>query len=89
MVCLLVMTLFFGSSNNKPQISYRIEMIMSEKKVIHEVKLQKSVVIILGLLAFGVCANVLKPSFSVQNALADLDSYDTIKVRHEGSIRVY
>jgi hypothetical protein len=62
---------------------------MSEKKVIHEVKLQKSVVIILGLLAFGVCANVLKPSFSVQNALADFHCDTKIKVTHEGSIRVY
>ena len=44
---------------------------MSERKVIHEVKLQKSVVIILGVLAFGVCANVFVPAFKVEDAMAN------------------
>ena len=44
---------------------------MSARKVIHEVKLQKSVVIILGVLAFGVCANVFAPAFKVEDAMAN------------------
>jgi hypothetical protein len=45
---------------------------MSERVVRHEVKLQKSVIVILGFLAFGVCANALAPAFSVKDAHAQL-----------------
>ena len=44
---------------------------MTERVVKHEVKLQKSVVIILGLLAFGVCANAFSSAFSVNEVSAD------------------
>ena len=44
---------------------------MTERVVKHEVKLQKSVVIILGLLAFGVCANAFSSAFSVKKVSAD------------------
>ena len=47
---------------------------MSEKRVVHEVKLQRSVVIILGALAFGVCANVFVPAFTVEEAVASFPS---------------
>ncbi len=43
---------------------------MSERVVRHEVKLQKSVIVILGILAFGLCANALAPAFSVTDAYA-------------------
>ena len=45
---------------------------MSQRVVRHEVKLQKSVIVILGILAFGVCANALAPAFSVMDAYAGL-----------------
>ena len=61
---------------------------MSERKVVHEVKLQKSVVIILGALAFGVCANAFGPTLSIQNALADYES-GKIRVEHTGEILCY
>ncbi len=44
---------------------------MMQRVVVHEVKLQKSVVIILGLLALGMCANVFLTTFSVNKASAD------------------
>ena len=43
---------------------------MSDKKIVHEIKLQKSVVVILGALAFGLVANVFKPAFNIEEAFA-------------------
>ena len=62
---------------------------MSERKVIHEVKLQKSVVIILGALAFGVCANVFVPAFTIKDAVAELGYGDKLKIEHSGGISCY
>ena len=45
---------------------------MSNKTIKHEVKLQKSVIILLGFLAFGVCANIFAPTFSIKEAKADI-----------------
>jgi hypothetical protein len=59
---------------------------MSERKVIHEVKLQKSVVIILGALAFGVCANVFAPAFTIEDALAELYGGNSLYIKHSGNI---
>ena len=59
---------------------------MSERKVIHEVKFQKSVVIILGALAFGVCANVFVPAFTIKDAVAELSYGDKLKIEHSGNI---
>ena len=59
---------------------------MSNKTITHEVKLQKSVIIILGIMAFGVCANVFAPALSVQPALAELYSGSTIEIKHSGRI---
>ncbi len=44
---------------------------MTQRIVRHEVKLQKSVITILGVLAFGVCANAFLPAFSVKEVSAD------------------
>ena len=44
---------------------------MTERVVKHEVKLEKSVVIILGLLAFGMCANAFSSAFNVKEVSAD------------------
>ena len=62
---------------------------MSDKKIVHEVRLQKSVVIILGALAFGVCANVFAPAFKIEKALAQLSYGDKLKIEHMGSIKCY
>ena len=43
---------------------------MTNRTIKHEVKLQKSVIIILGFLAFGVCANVFLPTFAIKDATA-------------------
>jgi hypothetical protein len=45
---------------------------MSDRKITHEVKLQKSVIIILGVLAVGVMANAFAPAFSIKDAMAKL-----------------
>jgi hypothetical protein len=43
---------------------------MSKKSVTHQIKLPLSLTIILGLIAFGLAANVLKPVFTVEKAIA-------------------
>ena len=47
---------------------------MTNRTIKHEVKLQKSVIILLGFLAFGVCANAFAPVFKVEEALAGIDT---------------
>tara|TARA_R110000824_G_scaffold53273_4_gene147588 strand:+ start:247 stop:465 length:219 start_codon:yes stop_codon:yes gene_type:complete len=44
---------------------------MTQRTVKHEIKLQKSVVVVLGILAFGVVANAFAPALDVEKALAD------------------
>ena len=44
---------------------------MTNRKVVHEVKLEKTVKIILGILAIGVCLNAFAPTFSAKEAFAD------------------
>jgi len=55
----------FNSRNEKP-----MEQPMTQRIVRHEVKLQKSVIIILGVLAFGVCANAFSSVFNVKEVSA-------------------
>lgn len=43
---------------------------MSGRKVTHEIKLPISLTIILGLIAFGLVANVLKPVLNIDKAFA-------------------
>ena len=43
---------------------------MTERTVTHEVKLQKSVIIILGVFAFGVCANAFSSALRVNEVSA-------------------
>ena len=43
---------------------------MTQRLVRHEIKLQKSVIVILSVLAFGVCANAFAPVFTVKGAFA-------------------
>ena len=44
---------------------------MTDRKITHEVKLQKSVIVILAVLAIGVMANAFAPALDVKSALAE------------------
>jgi len=48
-----------------------VEADMTNRTIKHEIKLQKSVIIILGVLAIGVFANAFAPAFSIKDALAE------------------
>ena len=45
---------------------------MTKRVVEHKIKLEKSVIIILGVLAFGVFLNAFAPVFDVREAFAEL-----------------
>ncbi len=60
---------------------------MSNRTIKHEVKLQKSVIILLGFLAFGVCANAFAPAFSITEAMAQFPSH--LSVSLSGGIDCY
>ena len=47
---------------------------MTKRVVEHEIKLEKSVKIILGVLAFGVFLNAFAPVFDVRKAFAEFNS---------------
>ncbi len=61
---------------------------MTKRIITHEIKLEKSVKIILAVLAIGVCANVFAPTLSVKDALAELSNYSTLRIHHSGSVNV-
>ena len=63
-----------------------MEATMTNRTIKHEIKLQKSVVVILGLLAIGVCANAFAPAFSIKEAMAQLSSGAVLYIEHSGSI---
>ena len=47
---------------------------MTSRVVEHKIKLEKSVKIILGVLAFGVFLNAFAPAFDVREAFAQMNS---------------
>ena len=55
---------------------------MTKRVVEHEIKLEKSVKIILGVLALGVLLNAFAPAFSVKEAFAELGgaSFDPVYI---------
>lgn len=55
-----------------------------QKKVVHEVKLQTSVIVILAIMALGICGIAFKGA--VNPAWAELDDYDTLYVELSGAI---
>jgi hypothetical protein len=59
-----------------------MEATMTNRTIKHEVKLQKSVIVILAVLAIGVCANAFAPAFAIKEALAAATSLS-------GAITVY
>ena len=46
---------------------------MTKRVIEHEIKLQKSVIVILAVLAIGVCANAFAPAFGVKEAKAKVN----------------
>ena len=62
---------------------------MSNRTIKHEVKLEKSVKIILGIFAIGVFLNVFSPLLETKSALAELSDLDTIKVRLSGQVNTF
>ena len=62
---------------------------MTKRTVQHEIKLEKSVKIILGALAIGVMANAFTPdAFSIKDAMAELTNHDYINIHHSGQVIV-
>ena len=62
---------------------------MTKRTVQHEIKLEKSVKIILGALAIGVMANAFTPdAFSIKDAMAEYIE-GGLNVNHSGSISVF
>ena len=57
---------------------------MSNRTIKHEIKLQTSVIVILGILAVGVFANVFAPVFSVKDALEELRDDSTLYIECNG-----
>ena len=58
-----------------------------QKKVVHEVKLQTSVIVILGIMALGICGIAFKGA--VNPAWAELYNLDKLRVQVSGSIDTY
>ena len=50
-----------------------MEMIMSNRTITHEIKLEKSVKIIIGVFAIGVFLNVFSPLLSTKSVLAAIE----------------
>ena len=53
---------------------------MTNRKITHEIKLEKSVKIIIGIFAIGVFLNVFSPLLETTTALAELSGNDLLKV---------
>lgn len=59
---------------------------MINRVIQHEVKLEKSVKIILAVLAIGVCANAFAPTFGIKEALAELSGGESFNVGVSGEL---
>ena len=59
---------------------------MNNRTITHEVKLEKSVKIIIGIFAIGVFLNVFSPLLETKTAFAELFDYATLQVSHSGHI---
>ena len=59
---------------------------MSNKVITHEVKLEKSVKVILGVFAVGIFLNAFSGIFEAQSVQAQLKSGSSINVIHSGRL---
>ena len=53
-----------------------MEIIMSNRTITHEIKLEKSVKIIIGIFAIGVFLNVFSPLLETKSAIAKIGNED-------------
>ena len=60
---------------------------MSNRTITHEIKLEKSVKIIIGIFAIGVFLNVFSPLLETKTALAELDNLDKLRIVLSGEFR--
>ena len=59
---------------------------MANKTITHEIKLQKIVIVFLGILSVGVFLNVFAETVGVNKAFAELSYGDKLKIHHSGHI---
>ena len=59
---------------------------MTNRTITHEIKLEKSVKIIIGIFAIGVFLNVFSPLLETKSAIAELSSHSKLYISHSGSI---
>lgn len=73
-------TVYFRNPRKTP---FRREEVMSTRTISHEIKLQKSVIFILAVLAIGILLNAFKPIWSARDAqaLKKGDKYNPIYVK--------
>ena len=60
---------------------------MANKTITHEIKLQKIVIVFLGILSVGVFLNVFSQTIGINKALAELSYGDKLKVELSGVVR--
>jgi len=60
---------------------------MNKRVIEHEVKLEKSVKIILAALAFGVLAHAFTPAFGIKDALAEAIE-GTLSINLKGPVKI-
>ena len=60
-----------------------------EKTVKHEIKLEKSLKVILVVFAIAILANAFQFSNPIRDAMAELSDYSTLLIKHSGTITVY
>jgi hypothetical protein len=63
-----------------------MEAPMTQRTIKHEIKLQKSVIVILGILAVGVFANAFGPTFGIKDAMAQTVFPSQLGVSISGSL---
>lgn len=60
---------------------------MTQRTIKHEIKLQKSVVIILAIFAVGIFLNAVIPTMTVKDAFAEIIT-GTVSLNHSGRITI-
>jgi uncharacterized membrane protein len=61
---------------------------MTEKKVVHQIKLDRSVKAILWGFVAAIALNAVPDGYLIEDAMADLNNYDTLRlaITHSGRI---
>ena len=59
---------------------------MSKETITHEIKLQPALLVILGVMAFGILVIAFPNASPIQEAMAELNNHSTLWLKHSGSI---